>query len=96
MNTADIIRKSLRIGLGALDLTKEKAKVIARDLEKRGEINAKEAERLANDLIVHGKKNGTRLQKIVQSEVTRALKAAGVATRSDLNRLKNSMKHKKK
>ncbi len=84
----DTLRKLLLAGLGALDITEEKAKAVFADLVARGEMS----ERDAKDLIASWSKRAAerrdRLQQDVDQAVQRAFSTIGVARQAELDALK--------
>ena len=67
----DLIHKILYTGIGLAALTEEKAKELAADLEKRGEVSSEEGKKLAQDLIEKAKKHSLELRQTISDEVTK-------------------------
>jgi polyhydroxyalkanoate synthesis regulator phasin len=84
----DTLRKLLQAGLGALDLTEEKAKAVFNDLVARGEMSEKEAKELVTSWTKRAAEQRGRLQEDVEQAVHRALSSIGIARRSELEALK--------
>lgn len=85
---ADALRKLLLAGLGALDLTEEKAKAVFNDLVSRGEISEKDAKDVISSWTKRAAEQRGRLQEDVEQAVHRAITAVGLARRSELDALK--------
>jgi polyhydroxyalkanoate synthesis regulator phasin len=82
-----ILRKLLLAGLGTLDLTEEKARAIFNDLVARGEMSEKDARELITTWTKRAGEQQEKLQERIEQGVRRALDAAGVARRADLDAL---------
>ena len=67
----DLIHKILYTGIGLAALTEEKAKELAADLEKRGEVSSEEGKKLAQDLIEKAKKHSQELRQTISDEVNK-------------------------
>lgn len=96
MDVTDLLKKSTLLGLGFLSLTKKQADKLVRQLQKRTKMSTKEGEKLVKSLLKESKKQGAQLQKSIQKEVDNALRAAGIATQKDLQKLQRSLKKKRK
>ena len=84
----DALRKLLLAGLGALDLTEEKAKAVFNDLVARGEISEKDAKELVSSWTKRAAEHRGRLQEDVEQAVQRALSAIGIARLTEIDSLK--------
>lgn len=84
----DALRKLLLAGLGALDLTEEKAKTIFNDLVARGEISEKDAKELVSSWTKRAAEHRGRMQEDVEQTVHRALSAIGIARQTEIDALK--------
>lgn len=76
MKTGDLVKKSALIGLGALSITKEKIEKLVKHMEKQGHVSEKEGRVLVKQLFRQSKKHVGKMQKVIEKEVDRALKAA--------------------
>jgi polyhydroxyalkanoate synthesis regulator phasin len=90
----NIIKKSVLFGLGIGALTKEKAEKFAKDMQKKGYLNAKEGKKLAKDMIAESVKTQKKVQAMVDTNVKKALKAMPLATKKDLKDLEKRLKKK--
>ena len=84
----DALRKLLLAGLGALDLSEEKAKAVFNDLVARGEISENDAKELVSSWAKRAAEHRGRLQQDVEQAVQRALAAVGIARRTEVEALK--------
>ena len=84
---ADALRKLLLAGLGALDLTEEKVKVVFEDLVKRGEVNEKDAKEVISSWKDRANEQRQKVQVLVDESVQKGLKAVGYVKLSDYEAL---------
>ena len=96
MDAKDLLKKSTLLGLGFLSLTKKQADKLIKQLQKTTKMSTKEGEKLAKSLLKESKKQSAQLQKIVQQQVQTALRTAGIATQKDLQKIRRSLKKKRK
>jgi len=89
---ADILKKSILAGLGALDLTREKVREMVDRLVAGGKIDRKHATEVIEELVERGekesKKIGGRLEKIISA----TLKRTRLATREQLQTVEKRLK----
>ena len=85
---ADTLRKLLLAGLGALDLTEEKAKAVFNDLVARGEISEKDAKEVISAWGKRAAEQRGRLQEDIERAVQRTLSAVGIARQAEIDALK--------
>ncbi len=84
----DALRKFLLAGLGALDVTEEKAKAVFADLVARGEMSEKDAREMIESWSKRAAEQRERLQKDIEQAVHRALGKAGIARQAEIDALK--------
>jgi poly(hydroxyalkanoate) granule-associated protein len=84
----DTLRKLLLAGLGALDMTEEKAKAVFADLTARGEMSEKEAKELISSWSKRAAEQREHLQKDIEQSVHRAMNAIGIARQAEIDALK--------
>jgi polyhydroxyalkanoate synthesis regulator phasin len=84
---ADTLRKLLLAGLGALDLTEEKAKAIFNELVARGEISEKDAKDVISGWKTRAAEQRGRLQEDVEKAVAHAMSTVGLARRTEVEAL---------
>lgn len=85
---ADALRKLLLAGLGAIDLTEEKAKAVFNELVARGEISEKDAKEVISEWAKRAAEHKGRLQEDVEKAVQRTLSAVGIARQAEIDALK--------
>lgn len=83
----DALRKLMLAGLGALDLTEEKAKAVFADLVSRGEMSEQDAKELFASWTKRATEQRGRLQQEVEQSVQKAMNAMGIARRTELDAL---------
>ncbi len=84
----DILRKTILAGVGASVVTVERIESLLDELVERGELSATEAKNAANRLAAEGKSEMKDMNKRLSSLFDEMLNRAHVATRDDLEALK--------
>jgi polyhydroxyalkanoate synthesis regulator phasin len=79
----DSMKKAMYLGLGALSLTKEKAEALADDLVKRGEMKAKDREKMVEQLLKEGKTQKGVVEEKVSALVQKTMGEMGLPTRKE-------------
>jgi polyhydroxyalkanoate synthesis regulator phasin len=82
-----VLRKLLLAGLGTLDLTEEKVRAIFNDLVSRGELSEKDAKELVTTWTKKAGEQQAKLQERIADGVRKAVDAAGLVRRADLDAL---------
>lgn len=83
MGEKDIFKKVVLAGMGLVDLTVEKAEVIAKDLVKRGELAQEESKKYTDELLAKAKEAKTNLE----SKIDEVLKGKQYATKEEVQKL---------
>ena len=89
MNPA--IQKYLEAASSFTTMTTAKAEKIAKQLVKSGEAAGDQVGELVDDLLERQKKNQEAVTSLVKSETTRAVKAMGVASSDEVERLQKQV-----
>ena len=76
---------------GLTDLTTAKAEQIAKQLVKSGEAAQDQMGEVVEDLLERQKKNREAITSLVKTETNRAVKAMGLATRKEVDRLQREL-----
>ena len=87
----ELVKKGMLLGLGALDLTRDRVETLVDELIRRGEL-AQEKRKVAIDELlesVHRAQKG--LMKRVKPMVERAIAELGLPTKADLQRLEERL-----
>ena len=83
----DEIRRIALITSGVVELTRNRAEAIVRDLIKTGELPGSQAGGAVRDLMERSRQNRHEILNLVRSEIRGQVEAVGLASRSDLERL---------
>lgn len=88
---ADLIKNTILAGLGILSLTREKAKSLAEDLIKKGELAKTEEAKFVKDLMEKAEKTGVEVKKKIEETVEKTIKKLNIPTRKDLDEIKEKL-----
>jgi polyhydroxyalkanoate synthesis regulator phasin len=88
---AGIVENAFYLGLGALEVTREQVVKFTGDLVDRGKMSQSDAKKVADDFADMAKKQQATMRKTVETETDRVMKASGVATKSDVDALKEEI-----
>jgi poly(hydroxyalkanoate) granule-associated protein len=88
---ADLIKKMILAGLGALSLTREKAEEISRDLIKRGELAKTDEAKFVRDLMDLVEKNRAGMEEKIEKAVEKAMEKLDIPSRKEINALKEEI-----
>ncbi|HAF71025.1 MAG: Uncharacterized protein XD60_0410 [Acetothermia bacterium 64_32] len=77
-------RKAILLGLGALELTREKVESFVDELVKRGEASAKEKTGLVDELLKAAEEEEKKAMEKISSALKGAISELGLATKEDL------------
>ena len=83
----DEIRRVVLITTGVVELTRNRAEAIVRDLIKSGELSGSQATQTVRDLMERSKQNRTEILNLVSSEMRNQVQAIGLASKRDIERL---------
>ena len=83
----DLFRRSFEAGTAFLDMTREKAEALVKDLVKAGEVRKGKAQRLIDDLLERSRKGTEELRHLVRKEIAEQVGALGLATKDDIARV---------
>lgn len=86
----DTVRRYVEAGREAL--TPRKAEELARALSKEGQARRDQVTTVARDLVEWSRKNSERLLATIRAEVKRQLARTGVATKDDIESLKQRIR----
>ena len=87
MATDNAWKRYLDTGAAFVQLTRDRAEAIVKDLVKAGEVRQERASKAVEELMVRSRKNTEELQKLVRSAVQEQLGSLGMATKADIARL---------
>lgn len=81
------IRTLLQTVSGVAEIPRQQAERLAKDLAKQSEAGAALVTGLAEDIVRRSRENAQMVRALVMSEVQRQVKALGLASRDDVERL---------
>lgn len=85
---ASTIENAFLMGIGVLEMTREKTGEVADDLIERGKMSKSDAKRVADRIGEVAEEQQQSIRAVVAKETDRAMRTTGVATKSDLDELK--------
>ena len=83
----DEIRRVVVITSGVVELTRNRAEAIVRDLIKSGELSGGQATQIAKDLMERSNQNRKEILNLVRTEIGNQTDAFGFASKRDIERL---------
>ena len=87
----DLVKRGMLLGLGALDLTRERVESLVDELIRRGELAQKERQAAVEELLEGGRRAQDELFKRVRGVVERAVGELGLPTKADLAKLEERL-----
>ncbi len=83
----DILMETFKLGLGAMDLTREQAARLVGKIERAYPGEIKDGRKMVDDLVKQGKENAKRFDRRVRQHVDRAIKEQQLVEERDLKEL---------
>ncbi|MGH2752780.1 MAG: phasin family protein [Actinomycetota bacterium] len=83
----DEIRRVALITSGVVELTRNRAEAVVRDLIKSGDLSGGQASQAVRDLMERSRQNRSEILNLVRSEIRGQIEGVGVATKRDIERL---------
>jgi len=87
----DPIKKAMYLGLGAINLTKEKVEGIIDELVKRGEVKEKDKTAMIEKLLKEGEMQKNELEGKISASVQKAMTSLGLPTRKDFKNIQKRL-----
>lgn len=87
-DVAGLVEKAFLMGLGVLEVTREKVGSLASELVERGKMSESEAKKVADRISDMAAEQQEAVRKTVDEESDRFLRMTGVATKEDVGALK--------
>lgn len=87
----DILTKTLNLGMGAINFTKEKAEKFVEELVKRGQVPKQEASSVVEALLKRGEQETKEIKGVIGRWVQQALTEAGVPTRAEIEAIEKRL-----
>jgi len=73
-------------------VAEDKRKDVVGDLARRGEVRARDLQKLARTLVERVERNRNELTRLVQKEIRRQINALGLATREEVDTLRKRVR----
>jgi len=83
----DEIRRMALITSGVVELTRNRAEAIVRDLIKSGDLSGGQATQAVKDLMERSKQNRDEIMNLIRSEIRNQTESIGLASKRDIERL---------
>jgi polyhydroxyalkanoate synthesis regulator phasin len=83
-----LVETAFLVGIGVLELTREKLGEMTDDLVERGKMSRSEAKKVGNKIGDMAKEQQDSVRKTVEKETERALNASGLATKKEVTSLR--------
>lgn len=88
---SQLIEKSFLMGIGVLEMGREKSSELAEELIERGKMSKSDAKEVAEKIGDIAEKQQEVMRSAVSKETDRAMKTAGMATKADVDELRSEM-----
>ncbi len=85
---ASLMENAFLMGIGVLDITREKAEGFAAELIERGKMSQSDAKKVADRVSEMAETQQEAVRKTVATEAEKMMKTSGVATKSEIDELK--------
>ncbi len=85
---AGLMENAFLMGIGVLDITREKAEGFAADLIERGKMSQSDAKKVAERVSEMAGEQQEAVRKTVEKETARVMKTTGVVTKNEVDDLK--------
>lgn len=91
MGKGELLKRSLEIGTSFVDMTRERAEVLVKELVDAGVVRKGQAEKAIDVVVERSRKRTEALGGLIRREVAEQLSAFGVATKDDIARLESRL-----
>ena len=85
---AGLMENAFLMGIGVLDMTREKAEGFASDLIERGKLSQSDAKKVADRVSEIAETQQEAVRKTVANETEKVMKTSGLATKTEVDELK--------
>jgi|APDOM4702015191_1054821.scaffolds.fasta_scaffold828081_1 polyhydroxyalkanoate synthesis regulator phasin len=85
---AGLMEKAFLMGIGVLDITREKTEGFAAELIERGKMSQSDAKKVADRVSEMAGEQQEAVRKTVEKETARVMKTTGVVTKTEVDDLK--------
>lgn len=83
----ELLRKYMDSLVGITEMPRERAEKLVQELQKRGEVRARDLQSAAQHILERSSRNRQELVRLVQKEIRRQIAQLGLATRDDVDKL---------
>lgn len=87
-DVAGLMEQAFMMGIGVMEMTKDKVSGLTDELIERGKMSQSEAKKVADRVTTVAGEQQDSLRKTVSEEVGKAMAGAGLPTREDLDALR--------
>ena len=87
-DVAGLVERAFLMGLGVMEMTRDRVNSLSKDLEDRGKMSESEAKKVADRFSTLAAEQQESVRKTVDTESDRFLRATGVATKEDVEALR--------
>ncbi|MDQ6928436.1 MAG: hypothetical protein M3159_07200 [Actinomycetota bacterium] len=91
MGKSELLKRSLEKGTSFLDMTRERAEGLVKELVDAGVVRKGQAEKAIEVVVERSRKRSEGLGNLIRREVADQLSAFGVATKDDIARLESKL-----
>lgn len=88
---AGLVENAFLLGIGVLEMTKEKTQAFAAELIDRGKLSQSEAKKVADQLGSIAEEQQANMRKTVAAETEKAMANGGVATKTEVSDLRDEI-----
>lgn len=88
---AGLMESAFLMGIGVLELTKEKTQGLTNDLIERGKMSQSDAKKVSDTISEIAEKQQKVMRETVAEETDKVLKTSGVATKDEVAELKEQI-----
>ena len=81
------LRTAIQMATSVAEVPRQRAEKFAKELVKKGDLRNNQVSKLAEDIVRRSQENAQMVQALVGSEIKRQIKALGLATRDDVEKL---------
>ncbi len=87
----DLVKRAMFTGIGVMSLTKEKVEDIANEFVEKGKLSEQEGKTLVKDMLERSEESKGELKKQIELVVQSTLAKMDIASKSDIDSLKNDL-----
>ncbi len=91
MGKSELLKRSLEMGTSFIDMTRERAEILVKELVDAGVVRKGQAEKAIDLVVERSRKRSEAFGAIIRQEVAEQLAAFGVATKDDIARLESKL-----